>query len=432
MSTPGTFAIHTLGCKLNFSESSSLSKQLVNTGWQPVHPAESADVYILNTCSVTEFADKKCRQQIRKFHRQNHEAKIIVTGCFAQLQPETFADINGVSAVLGAAEKFNLVQTIQNLNPTMSSPLVSVGVISDVNEFVPAHSTADDRTRTFLKVQDGCDYKCSFCTIPQARGKSRSATVEAVCEEVKQLQRSGTKEIVLTGVNIGDFKSNHGEDFFDLIQQLDQIDGVERIRISSIEPNLCHDQIIDFVASSNRFMPHFHMPLQSGSDRILGLMKRRYRSDLYRNRVERIKKVMPHASIGVDVITGFPGETEQDFLDTMNFLQDLDVSYFHVFTYSARANTPAAEMDQIPLNIRRERNERLRNLSSKKRHHHMSSYLNESRPVLWEKRNKKGDMEGYTDNYIRVHHSAKNLLSNEVQSISLNGVVTDKAIVIAQ
>lgn len=378
-----------------------------------------ADVYVINTCSVTENADKECRQIVRKIQRKAPESMVVITGCYAQLKPKEIAEIEGVDLVLGAAEKFNLAKHIKDHDMAQGSRVHSCD-IEKVNGFNASYSVAD-RTRTFLKVQDGCDYNCSFCTIPLARGHSRSDTIENVLENVRSLAASGTKEIVLTGINLGDFgKGNFGgkkkeETFFDLVQALDQLDAVKRYRISSIEPNLLSNEIIDLVAESDHFMPHFHIPLQSGNNEILGKMRRRYLRELYADRVQRIKEKMPHCCIGVDVIVGFPGETDEHFEDTFNFLHQLEVSYFHVFTYSERNNTLATEMGGVvPMNIRNERNKRLRNLSYQKMRYFEEQHSGQQRPVLFEHKNKNGVMEGYSDNYIKVQAAYDPELENQI------------------
>lgn len=401
-------AFHTLGCKLNFSETSTLSRMLEADGFRKKSFDDIADVYVINTCSVTDNADKECRQIVRRIQRKAPESLVVITGCYAQLKPKEIAEIPGVDLVLGAAEKFNITSHIRELAKGDSAKISSCD-IEDVTGFNASYSI-NDRTRTFLKVQDGCDYTCSFCTIPMARGKSRSDSIDNVLSNVRTLAADGNvKEIVLTGVNLGDFgKGPDGnkkseESFFELIQQLDEIAGIDRYRISSIEPNLLTDEIIAFVARSKRFMPHFHIPLQSGSDKILGAMRRRYKRDVYESRVQKIKELMPHCAIGVDVIVGFPGETDADFKDTYNFLNGLDIAYLHVFTYSERANTKALEIiDIVPLPVRHERNKMLRNLSYKKMQHFTNQFTGQPRKVLFEAHNKNGMMEGYTDNYIRL------------------------------
>lgn len=407
MSETRSIAFHTLGCKLNFSETSTLSRMMEQEGFEKRAFEEVADVYVINTCSVTDNADKECRQLVRRIQRRAPASFVVVTGCYAQLKPQEIAGIQGVDLVLGAAEKFNLATHIRELSKGDAAKICSCD-IETVNGFTASWSM-NDRTRTFLKVQDGCDYTCSFCTIPMARGKSRSDSIENVVQRATQLASEGVKEIVLTGVNLGDFgKGPLGEEkndtqFFQLVQALDTVEGIERFRISSIEPNLLSNEIIDFVAGSNKFMPHFHIPLQSGSNKILGLMRRRYRRELYAAKVERIKKTMPHCCIGVDVIVGFPSETDSDFLDTLNFLKELDISYLHVFTYSERPNTLAAGInDVVPIPVRQERNKTLRNLSYKKMQAFTAGFYGQTRPVLFEGAQANGMMEGYTDNYIRV------------------------------
>ncbi|MFY8128331.1 MAG: tRNA (N(6)-L-threonylcarbamoyladenosine(37)-C(2))-methylthiotransferase MtaB [Chitinophagaceae bacterium] len=418
-------AFHTLGCKLNFSETSSISRLLENEGYEKKDFSESADVYVINTCSVTNNADKECRQLVRRINKKNPESVVVITGCYAQLKPKEIAEIPGVDLVLGAAEKFNLVQHLNNYTKTDTAKVCSCD-IEEVTGFNASFSL-NDRTRTFLKVQDGCDYSCSFCTIPQARGKSRSDSIENVVKNAENLAANGVKEIVLTGVNLGDFgkgpngDENYSEDFFKLIKELDKVEGIERYRISSIEPNLLHTEIIEFVANSQKFMPHFHIPLQSGSNKILGLMRRRYKRELYTQRVNTIKLLMPHASIGVDVIVGFPGETDDLFKETFDFLHSLDVSYLHVFTYSERDNTLAANMQNIvPINTRNERNKQLRNLSYMKQQYFNQQFLGQSRKVLFEDSIKNGMMEGYTDNYIRIATPYKKEYANQIIDWAIN------------
>lgn len=418
-------AFHTLGCKLNYSETSALSRMLEADGFVKKEFDEQADVYVINTCSVTENADKECRQIVRRIQRQAPEATVVVTGCYAQLKPEQIARIEGVDLVLGAAEKFNIVSHLKEI---AKGPADAGGAkicscdIENVSGFHSSYSV-NDRTRTFLKVQDGCDYNCSFCTIPLARGHSRSDSIEGVLANMDELASAGVKEVVLTGINLGDFGKgadggrSRSTSFFELIKAIDEraAAGVERFRISSIEPNLLTDEIIEFVAASQRFMPHFHIPLQSGSDKILGLMRRRYRRDLYASRVARIKEMMPHCCIGVDVIVGFPGEREEEFKETFDFLHDLDISYLHVFTYSERANTLAETMKPIvPVHVRNERNKTLRNLSYQKMQYFTGAHRGQSRKVLFEHAEKNGAIEGYTDNYIRVQASYNASLVNTV------------------
>lgn len=368
---------------------------------------ETADVYVINTCSVTDNADKECRQLVRRIQRRAPESMVVITGCYAQLKPTEIAQIPGVDLVLGAAEKFNIAQHLEALTKGDATKISSCD-ITEVTGFTASWSV-NDRTRTFLKVQDGCDYSCSFCTIPMARGKSRSDSIVNVVENARQLAADGVKEIVLTGVNLGDFgkgpdgNKKQEESFYSLIQSLDEVEGIERYRISSIEPNLLTNDIIRFVASSRRFMPHFHIPLQSGSNAILSLMRRRYKRELYADRVNLIKSLMPHASIGVDVIVGFPGEEADHFQETFEFLHSLDISYLHVFTYSERANTVALDIQPVvPVAVRNERNKQLRNLSYMKQQYFQQQHLGQNRTVLFEGHEKNGMMEGYTDNYIRI------------------------------
>lgn len=409
-----TVAFHTLGCKLNYSETSTLSRMLEKDGFMKKEFEETADVYVINTCSVTENADKECRQLVRRIQRRAPESFVVITGCYAQLKPQEIASIPGVDLVLGASEKFNLSTHLKELTKGESAKICSCD-IDEVSDFNASFSI-NDRTRTFLKVQDGCDYSCSFCTIPMARGKSRSNTVENVLKQAQQIAASGVKEIVLTGVNLGDFgaytpafeqvSSNapqQKEDFLHLITKLDDIEGIERFRISSIEPNLLNQDIIRFVAGSKKFMPHFHIPLQSGSNKILGLMRRRYKKELYAERVEMIKSLMPQCAIGVDVIVGFPGENDADFEETYQFLHQLEVSYLHVFTYSERDSTKALEIKPVvPIQKRNERNKQLRNLSFMKMRYFTEQHIGQKRWVLFEQHDKEGMMEGYTDNYIKI------------------------------
>lgn len=413
-------AFHTLGCKLNFSETSTLARNMQSVGFQVVDESKFADVYVINTCSVTEQADTKCRNIVRRMMKQNRHAYIVVVGCYAQLKPKEIAEIPGVDLVLGAAEKFKMHEIISDITKNPCGQ-IQQQEITNANFFVSSYSLGD-RTRSFLKIQDGCDYKCSYCTIPLARGKSRSDTMENVLANANTLAANGVKEIVLTGVNTGDFGKHTQERFrfFDLIQELDKIEGIERYRISSIEPNLLTTEIIDFTAKSKKFMPHFHIPLQSGSDKILGLMQRRYKSEVYRKRVEYIKKMIPHAAIGVDVIVGFPGETEQDFLDTFHFLNSLDISYLHVFTYSERPNTKAAEFDgKISSAEKNLRNLQLRNLSEKKKRFFYEQHIGTIRTVLPEEENKGDVMFGFTDNYIKVAMSYQNYVVNNIVPVNL-------------
>lgn len=420
-------ALHTLGCKLNFSETSAIARSLNENGFQKVEFSDRADYYIINTCSVTENADKETRQVVKQALRTNPDARVVVVGCYAQLKPEEIAKIPGVNMVLGANEKFRIHEHLEKIEEQAETVVLN-GNIEAVEFFADAYS-AGERTRSFLKVQDGCDYFCSFCTIPLARGKSRSNTIVKTLKTAQKVAAAGVKEIVLTGVNIGDFgKTSDGntrteETFFDLIKELDQKVEVERFRISSIEPNLLNNDIIQFVAQSKRFMPHFHIPLQSGSDKILKLMRRKYLSKLYRERVEAIKTAMPHACIGVDVIVGFPGETEEQFQETYNFINSLDVSYLHVFTYSERANTRALQIKPIvPVAERKERNKMLRILSEKKKQAFYRQHLETERPVLFEAENDNDLMYGFTDNYIKVCVHYNEALVNTIQPIHLKEV----------
>ncbi|MFY7879999.1 MAG: tRNA (N(6)-L-threonylcarbamoyladenosine(37)-C(2))-methylthiotransferase MtaB [Lacibacter sp.] len=412
MNSAKSVAFHTLGCKLNYSETSSISRLMEQEGFVKKEFDEQADVYVINTCSVTENADKECRQLVRRIQRKTPESIIVITGCYAQLKPKEIASIPGVDLVLGAAEKFNIATHLKELTKGDSTRISSCD-IEEVSGFHASYSMSD-RTRTFLKVQDGCDYNCSFCTIPQARGKSRSDSIANVIRNVKEIAEQGSKEIVLTGVNLGDFGKgsdgsgsnsifNREENFYALIQELDRLEGIERFRISSIEPNLLTNEIIEFVAGSKKFMPHFHIPLQSGSNEILGLMRRRYKRELYAERVALIKSLMPHCSIGVDVIVGSPGETDGHFQETFDFLHSLDISYLHVFTYSERDQTHALTIQPVvPIHVRHERNKILRNLSFMKLQYFTEQFKGTVRPVLFEGNSKNGMMEGYTDNYIRI------------------------------
>jgi threonylcarbamoyladenosine tRNA methylthiotransferase MtaB len=431
MSKQPTVAFHTLGCKLNFSETSTLSRQLEENGFEKKDFGEKADVYVINTCSVTENADKECRQLVRRIQRRSPESFVVITGCYAQLKPEEIASIPGLDLVLGAAEKFNLIKHLANLTKGDAAKICSCE-IEDVADFHSSFSV-NDRTRTFLKVQDGCDYSCTFCTIPLARGKSRSNRIENVVRQANELTTNGVKEIVLTGINLGDFGKGqiggkkHEESFFDLVKALDQETLMPRYRISSIEPNLITNEIIEWVAKSDQFMPHFHIPLQSGSDAVLKLMQRRYTRDLYLERVQHIKKIMPHACIGVDVIVGSPGETEDFFKESLDFIHALEISYLHVFTYSERAATKALTIKPVvPIPIRQERNKILRNLSYQKLQYFTAQHLGETRKVLFEspKATKENPtqlmLEGYTDNYIRVETPYREEWSNQLVDWTLS------------
>ncbi len=419
-----SIAFHTLGCKLNFSETSTLSRQFDQEGYEKKEFQQEADVYVINTCSVTENADKECKQLIRKVKKQNPNSTVVITGCFAQLKPTQISNIEGVDLVIGASEKFNIPQHLATFKKNGQAQICSCD-IDEVENFHTSFSLSD-RTRTFLKVQDGCDYTCSFCTIPLARGKSRSDSIQGVLGNIQELAANQVQEVVLTGVNLGDFgkglsgQSKKEENFFELIQALEKDGSIPRYRISSIEPNLLSDEIIEFVASSKHFMPHFHIPLQSGNNEILGKMRRRYRKELYEQKVDLIKKTMPHCCIGVDVIVGFPGETDELFQSTYDFLHQLDISYLHVFTYSERENTLAISMENaVPQAIRKERNAILRNLSEKKMNYFTELHHGQSRPVLFEHENKSGMMEGYTDNYIKVTKPYSADLVNKITLINI-------------
>ena len=420
MSTPTKrVAFHTLGCKLNFSETATISRDFICHGFEKVDYRDKADIYVLNTCSVTENADKEARKLIRQAKRRNPDSSVAVIGCYAQLKPNDIAAITGVDMVLGAEEKFNLLNHLDTIDLNGGTKVIQ-SEIDHVHNFTPSYSSGE-RTRSFLKVQDGCDYTCSFCTIPLARGKSRSDSIENTMKVAKEVAQTDTRELVLTGVNIGDFGKGTSETFFDLIQQLDTLDGIDRIRISSIEPNLFTDEIIEFCATSQKFMPHFHVPLQSGSDKILGDMRRRYKRDLYKNRVEKIKSVLPDACIGVDVIVGFPGETNNDFLNTYNFLNELEISYLHVFTYSERPDTDAVEMGEVVSKEKRaERSRMLHILSDKKRRFFHDQFVNQRRPVLFENM-KNGKLLGHTDNYIQIQTDGTPDLINTIHPVKLSG-----------
>lgn len=409
-----TVALHTLGCKLNFSETTTIGRMLEHDGFIKKEFDEQADVYVINTCSVTDNADKECRQLVRRINRKAPDALVVIMGCYAQLKPKEIAAIPGVNLVLGAAEKFNIVSHLKELAKNDATKICSCD-IEDVNSFTATHSV-HERTRVFLKVQDGCDYSCSFCTIPKARGKSRSNTIAQVLAEVEDIAKAGAREIVLTGINLGDFgkglqvTKKHTEDFFSLIQELDRVSPIDRFRISSIEPNLLSNDIIEFVANSKKFMPHFHIPLQSGSNKTLAAMRRRYKRELYAEKAGLIKLLMPHCCIGVDVIVGFPGETEEDFRETYDFLNNLDISYLHVFTYSERDHTDALQIQPaVPMNKRHERNKILRNLSYAKMQEFTAKHIGQKRKILFEGITKNGMMEGYSDNYIKIsipYHAA--------------------------
>ena len=423
-------AFYTLGCKLNFSETSAISRMFETKGYEKAGFNQDPDIFIINTCSVTDNADKKCRKIVREAQQINPDGFVAIMGCYAQLKPDEIAGIPGVDVVLGAAEKFRLLELIDTFEkePVNGKGRVLASPIEEAVEYHTSYSL-NDRTRTFLKVQDGCDYPCAYCTIPLARGKSRSDTVANVLASAREIASRGVKEIVLTGVNIGDFGIINGErtsSFLDLVRQLDEVDGIDRFRISSIEPNLLTDEIISFVAGSKRFVPHFHIPLQSGSNKILGLMRRRYRRELYVDRVSRIKSLMPDCCIGVDVIVGHPGETKEDFLETYHFLNDLDISYLHVFTYSERPNTVAVGIKPVvPMKERAERSKMLHILSDKKRRSFYDSQVGKLATVLFEEGDHEGNMQGLTENYVRVSAVFDPLLINETREVLLTGVGAD-------
>ncbi len=422
-------AFYTLGCKLNYSETSTISRKFEERGFQKVEFNDSPDIFIINTCSVTENADKKCHKIVREARAISPDAYVAIIGCYAQLKPREIANIPGVDAVLGAAEKFRLLELLDGFN-RKRQPLVLSSDIDAVQSFNTSYSI-HDRTRTFLKVQDGCDYSCTFCTIPQARGGSRSDSIQNIVNTAKKIAQTKVKEIVLTGVNTGDFGIQNGqrvERFIELVKALDEVDGIERFRISSIEPNLLTDEIIEFATGSKRFAPHFHIPLQSGSNKILKLMRRRYLRELYAARVEKIRLLSPFCCIGVDVIVGFPGETKEDFLETYEFLNQLNISYLHVFTYSERDNTPAAEMTaKVPLQERHERSKMLHNLSDKKRRAFYEANAGRESTVLFENDIEEGWMHGFTENYVRVRARYDPLLVNEVKKVRLTRI-SDKGV----
>jgi len=427
-------AFYTLGCKLNYSETSSIGRQFTDAGFETVNFTEAADVYIINTCSVTENADKKCRKVVKEALKHSPSAYITIVGCYAQLKPKEIAAIEGVDMVLGAAEKFMIVDFISDLTKQPKA-IIHNRPIAETNQFIAAYSYGD-RTRTFLKVQDGCDYSCTFCTIPLARGASRSDTIPNIIKQAEEIAASGVKEIVLTGVNIGDFGIRNGnkeDKFFDLVKALEDVEGINRMRISSIEPNLLTNEIIEFVAGSKRFVPHFHIPLQSGSNKILGLMKRRYRRELYVDRVNTIKSLMPDACIGVDVIVGFPGETREDFIDTYNFLNELNISYLHVFTYSERDDTPAKEMEGVvPGSLRAERSKMLHILSDKKRRAFYETQLGKDAEILFEADHKDGFMHGFSANYVKVKVKYDPVLVNELKRVKLTEILPDGEVSITE
>ena len=426
-------AFYTLGCKLNFSETSTIARAFTSEGFERVEFEEKADIYVINTCSVTDNADKRFKSIVKNALKQNDEAFLIAIGCYAQLKPEELAAVDGVDLVLGATEKFNVTSYINDLTKNNLGEVHSCE-ISDADFYVGSYSIGD-RTRAFLKVQDGCDYKCTYCTIPLARGISRSDTVQNVLDNAKEISSKGIKEIVLTGVNIGDYgkgefgNKKHEHTFLDLVKELDKVEGIHRLRISSIEPNLLKDETIDFVSTSSSFVPHFHIPLQSGSDELLKKMKRRYLKNTYTNRVSRIKETMPNACIGVDVIVGFPGETDALFLETYNYLNDLDISYLHVFTYSERPNTEAVALNGIiPKKIRAKRSKMLRGLSAKKRRSFYESQLGNSLTALFESENKEGYIHGFTENYVKVKTPWNPELVNTLHEITLTEIDEDGSV----
>ncbi len=417
-------AFYTLGCKLNFSETSTIGRQLTEEGYRKVPFEDGADVYVINTCSVTDNADKKCKKIVKEALRHNPNAFVTIIGCYAQLKPQEIARIPGVDLVLGAAEKFNMATYLDD-TAKKEKAVVKEGKIKEVLEYHSSYSIGD-RTRTFLKVQDGCDYFCSFCTIPLARGSSRSDSITNVVKQAHEIVSNGTKEIVLTGVNTGDFGANTGENFYQLLNALQEVNGLQRLRVSSIEPNLLTDEIIELAAQSNNIVPHFHIPLQSGSDALLKSMRRKYLTDLYTARIEKIKSLMPHCCIGVDVIVGYPGETEEHFLETYEYLNNLDISYLHVFTYSERANTTAYKLPgKVYQHVRADRSKMLHILSDKKRRHFYEQHIGKTYPVLWEAENDGNTMYGFTDNYIKVKTTYDPMVVNEVTEVTLTEIDQD-------
>ena len=431
-------ALTTLGCKLNYSETSTISRQFKNAGYEIVNFDQFSDIYIINTCSVTENADKQFKSYVSKALKINSNAFIVAIGCYAQLKPKELADVNGVDLVLGSKEKFNILEYLTDIKKNNTGIIHSCEISE--TDFYKSSFSIGDRTRSFLKVQDGCDYKCTYCTIPLARGVSRSDKLDNILTSAKKISDSGVKEIVLTGVNIGDYgkgefgNKNHENTFLDLISALDEVDGISRIRISSIEPNLLSNEIIDFVSNSKKFVPHFHIPMQSGSDTILKLMKRRYLSKLYKDRISHIKKIIPNACIGADVIVGFPGETDKEFLETYDFISRLDLSYLHVFTYSERNNTEAIKFDKVvPKNVRSKRSKMLRSLSVKLKRKFYTSQIGTTRNVLFETENRNGFVYGFSNNYVRVKYPWRNYLADkivpfELKEIDSDGLVTGQLI----
>lgn len=419
-------AFYTLGCKLNFSETSTISRLFENAGFAKVDFEETPDILVINTCSVTENADKKCQQLVRRALKINPEVYVAVIGCYAQLKPEEIAQISGVSLVLGANEKFNIIEHLEERDAQQAAATVKYENIKQTNTFIPSHSMGD-RTRSFLKVQDGCDYFCTFCTIPLARGKSRNASIEETLDEARKIAGTAIREVVLTGVNIGDFGQGADENFYRLVTGLDTIEGIDRFRISSIEPNLLSDEIIDFTLTrAGKFVPHFHIPLQSGSNRLLKAMRRKYERELYAERVQHIKSLRPDCCIGVDVIVGFPGETDEEFMETMDFLKDLDISYLHVFTYSERANTTAIKLgDPVPQSVRKQRSQQLHILSDKKKRAFYEQNTGSTRTVLFEAEEDNGIMYGFTENYVKVKLPYDPALVNTLQTIQLTEIDRD-------
>ncbi len=431
---PKTAAFHTLGCKLNFAETSTIARQLTAAGYEKVSFDDRAAIYVINTCSVTDNADRECKLHVKRAMKANPEGLVVIIGCYAQLKPEEISAVEGVDLVLGAKEKFNILSYLDDLRKSSTSGQIHSCEIAETDFFIGSYSIGD-RTRAFLKVQDGCDYKCTYCTIPLARGISRSDTIENVVNNAKEIAAKGIKEIVLTGVNIGDYgkgefgNKKHEHTFLDLISELDEVAGIERIRISSIEPNLLKDESIELVAQSSRFMPHFHIPLQSGSDEILKKMKRRYLTGLYSDRIAKIREVLPDACIGVDVIVGFPGETEEKFLETYNYLNSLPISYLHVFTYSERENTEAANMEGVvSIAERKKRNKMLRILSEKKKMEFYRTQIGKTLPVLWEHENRNGKMYGFTENYVRVQKPFEQNSVNQIELLTLGEILEDGSV----
>ena len=414
-------AFHTLGCKLNFAETSTLARKFLDAGYERVDFNEKADVYVINTCSVTSKADRKSKEAIKKVRNQNPDATVVAVGCYAQLQPDKIAGIEGVDLILGSSEKFHILEHLKHQGNN-EAPEIQTCALDDSTEYQPAYSLGD-RTRSFLKVQDGCDYVCTYCTVPLARGKSRNQNIGSIIKEARSIASEGIKEVVLTGVNIGDFGKTTGESFYDLLRQLEKVEGIERIRISSIEPNLLHDDIIRCISQSEKFMPHFHIPLQSGCNEILGIMKRRYNRELFQEKTEQIKKHIPDAFIGVDVIVGFPGEDRDKFKKTFQFLEELDTSYYHVFSYSPRPGTAAAKMkNQVPAGEIRERSKIIQQLAEEKKEKFYRQHLGETRKVLFENESYNGRMQGFTGNYIKVETDFSHTLQGRIMEVRLKEI----------